>query len=81
MGILRISFHRGTLKSYIRFFPNLEFLYKTAGDPGGREEQGSLRRDGSYSSNHVPVVDHPQSNGSYSSKQVPYAVDHLQYQW
>ena len=44
MGILRISFHRGTLKSYIRFFPNLEFLYKTAGDPGGREEQGSLRR-------------------------------------
>jgi len=45
MGILRISFHRGTLKSYKRFFPNLEFLYKTAGDPGGREEQGSLRRD------------------------------------
>ena len=45
MGILRISFHRGTLKSYIRFFPNLEFLHKTAGDPGGREEQGSLRRD------------------------------------
>ena len=45
MGILRISFHRGTKKSYIRFFPNLEFLYKTAGDPGGREEQGSLRRD------------------------------------
>ena len=39
MDILRISFHRSTLKSHIRFFPNLEFLYKTASDPAGREEQ------------------------------------------